>query len=118
MSLVLVVDDDLVVAKLVARMVEFCGHEAVTEMDSMRAVTAHVKDPRLKAVLADYLMPKLDGLELLMAFADTRPEVRRVLITAAPHERAVQEAKKAGLVQMVIAKPPAIADIELALAWL
>lgn len=118
MTRILVVDDDIMVARLVARVVEFCRHEAVVEMDSMHAVAAHIGDRRIGAVLADYMMPGFNGVEVLTAFMDARPEVRRVIITAAPHEEELLEAKRAGIVQLIIAKPPSVTDVEFALAWL
>jgi CheY-like chemotaxis protein len=117
MALVLVVDDDAMVAHLVARIVQFCRHEPLEVMDPL-AAAQRVTDRAVRCVLSDYMMPKLDGIELLTIFHDQRPDVRRVLITAAPREQAVEDARKSGVVQAVIAKPPSIADIEQALAWL
>ncbi len=115
---VLCIDDDETVARLIAEIVEFCGHEPIIEKDSMDATTKHVADMRIQAVLTDYMMPRLDGVDVLLIWQERRPEVRRVLITAAPNEHSVREAGKSGVAQMVIAKPPGIADIKMALAWL
>ena len=118
MALVLCIDDDPTVANLVAEVVKFCRHEPVMEHSSMDAIARWARDERLAAVLADYLMPRMDGLELLDVFREQRPMVRRVLITAAPTEEAVRRAEREGLVQMVIAKPPSISDVRQALLWL
>lgn len=115
---VLCIDDDESVARLIADVVEFCGHEPILETDSMDAVTKHTKDQSIKAVLTDYMMPRLDGIDLLVIWQESRPDVRRILITAAPSEGAVREAGRSGVAQMIIAKPPNIADIKMALAWL
>lgn len=118
MALILCIDDDLSVAQLIAEMVESKGHEPVTETDPVDAVQRWIRSPKIVAVLTDFMMPKLDGVELLSAFMEARPEVRRVLITAAPHEDAVRRAKKDGVIQMLIAKPPSFSDIKQALLWL
>lgn len=118
MALVLCLDDDESVAKLVADVVRFCQHTPVVEMSSIDAVSRHLRNADLLAVLADYMMPQMDGLEVLDVFRAERPDVRRVLITAAPTQEEVRRAEREGLVQMVIAKPPNISDIKLALAWL
>jgi DNA-binding NtrC family response regulator len=115
---VLVIDDDVTVAKMLAEIVEFCGHAPVLCYDSLEAASRYVRDPAIAAVMTDYLMPRLDGLELLSIFLEQRPRVRRVLVTAAPQEVAVRAASNLKLVEMVIAKPPTIADVRLALAWL
>lgn len=118
MARVLCIDDDDSVARLVADVVAFCRHEPIIEHDALLAVSLHARDSKLKAVLSDYMMPKMDGLEVLTCYRDLRPDVRRVLITGAPSEEEVKRAAHEGLVQLVIAKPPAISDIKLALAWL
>jgi len=115
---VLCIDDDETVARLIADVVEFCGYEPIIETDSMKATTQHLRDKKIFAVITDYMMPRLDGVDVLAIWQEQRPEVRRVLITAAPQEQAVREAGKSTIAQMVIAKPPSIADIKMALAWL
>lgn len=119
MALVLCIDDDLTIARMVADVCRFAGHETAIETSSIDALTKWVHDHRVKAVVTDLLMPKLDGIELLIVFRDLRPEVRRVLITAAPTEQeSVRKAEADGTVQMTIAKPPTISDIRLAVSWL
>ncbi len=117
MALVLVVDDDESVARLVAKMVAFCTHTPLVLSDPFQAAAA-MREREVGALLTDYMMPKLNGIELMLLAQDTSPRTRRVLITAAPQETEVREALKSGVAQMVIAKPPGIADIEIALAWL
>jgi CheY-like chemotaxis protein len=77
-----------------------------------------MRTERPVAILADYMMPRIDGLEVLAMAQEQHPNVRRVLITAAPQEQAVRDAVTSGIAQMVIAKPPSIADIKMALVWL
>lgn len=117
MAKVLCVDDDASVARLVGDVVAFCGHTPEVITDSMAAVNA-LYDPAVRAVLADFMMPRLNGIELLTIVQDRDVTIRRVLITAAPTEADVLQAARSGIAQMVIGKPPGIADIRLALAWL
>lgn len=117
MAKVLCIDDDEVVARLVAEVVEFCGHSPIVETDAVKAA-GMVREQNIAAVLSDYMMPRLDGIDILVIWQQSRPSVRRVLITAAPHEAEVRDALRSGVAQMVIAKPPGIADIKMALAWL
>lgn len=119
---VLCIDDDESVARLMAEMVEFVGrnyggYEAVICMDAFDAIGA-IREPLVKAVVTDYMMPKLDGLEFLVVVQEQRPDIRRVLLTAAPNETPVREARKSMLAHTVVSKPPSIRDMELALAWL
>lgn len=117
MALVLVVDDDESVARLVADVVAFCKHTPLVVDDPFRAA-AELRAQKIAALLTDYMMPKLNGIELMLIAQDSSPQTRRVLITAAPTEVEVREALRSGVAQMVIAKPPNIGDIKLALAWL
>lgn len=105
-------------ARLIADVVTFCKHEPVVETDAVDSVAPHIQDMRVKAVLCDLMMPRMDGIEVLGLWMESRPDVRRVLITAAPQEESIREAVREGIVQLVIAKPPNIADIKYALAWL
>lgn len=118
MKRVLCIDDDASVVRLITEVVEFCGFDSILEMDSMAAATNYLNDSSIVAVLTDLMMPKLDGIDVLTVWQQNRPEVRRVLITAAPQEHSIKEAVKQHIIQMVIAKPPSIADIKMALAWL
>jgi len=115
---VLCLDDDLTIARMIGDVVEFCGLVPVVEQDSIEATSTHLRDSAVRAVLVDYMMPRLDGITVLLMWQESRPDVRRVLITAAPQETEVREALRSGVAQMVISKPPSIADIKMALAWL
>jgi DNA-binding NtrC family response regulator len=114
---ILVVDDDRVTLHALCRIVSFCGHTPVAEVDSVTAANAYFLDSRILAVLTDYLMPRLDGLELLSIWQDVRPQVRRLLVTAAARTD-VRDVSKTGAVQMVLIKPLSLADMKAALAWL
>lgn len=114
--LVLVVDDDLTIAQMVGRVAEFTGCSPVIETSSLRAAEHVWKG--VAAIITDYMMPGLDGLELLEVFRQGAPKVRRILLTAAPGEPEVAAALRSGLAQRVISKPPTLSDLENALAWL
>lgn len=116
MASVLVVDDDVAIAQMVARVVHFLGHHPVICTDTFDAILHHRRGHR--AAVVDYLMPRFDGLELLASIQEVEPTCRRILLTAAPGEAPVREAVASGLVQRVIAKPPSLFDMEQALAWL
>lgn len=116
MASVLVVDDDVAIAQMVARVVQFLGHQPVICTDTFDAILHHRRGHG--AAVVDYLMPRFDGLELLAAIQEVEPSCRRILLTAAPEEKAVRDAAASGLVQRVLSKPPSLFDMEQALAWL
>lgn len=114
---VLCLDDDAVIAKMVGDVVRHCGHDPVTETDPLAAIVSHVRGG-FAAVITDLYMPKITGLEVLMAFEQSSPKTRRILLTAASPDEEIRSAVKSGLVHMLISKPPTINDIRTALAWL
>lgn len=118
MALVLCIDDDFTVAKMVADIVEFCRHEPVVETNPIEAVATWIHDPRLAVVITDYMLPRMNGIEVLSIVQEARPEVRRVLITAAAKDEAAHRAARDGVAEMLIIKPPGIEDIRRALSWL
>ena len=114
---VLVLDDDVEIARMVARVVELLGHTPHVETSSVEAVIKHGRTG-LDAAIVDLMMPRLDGLEVLAQLQESQPATRRILLTAAPTERSVRDALTSGLVQLLVAKPPTLSDLQLALAWL
>lgn len=114
---VLVLDDDVEIARMVARVVELLGHTPLVETSSVEAVIKHGRTG-LDAAIVDLMMPRLDGLEVLAQLQESQPATRRILLTAAPTERSVRDALTSGLVQLLVAKPPTLSDLQLALAWL
>lgn len=116
MSRVLCLDDDRAIAEMVGRVVRFMQHEPIICTDSFEAIMRHRF--QIRAAVVDYLMPRWDGIEVLAAIADVNPTCRRILLTAAPEEKAVRDAAASGIAHRVIAKPPTLLDLENALSWL
>lgn len=117
MKKVLCLDDDRTIAEMVARVVRFCGHEPVVETNSVDALVRWSRGG-LAAAIVDYLMPGVDGVEVLASLQEHTPSCRRILLTAAPKESAVLDALSSGIIQRVIAKPPLLDDLSGALDWL
>lgn len=114
---VLCLDDDLTIARMVARIVEFCGHEPIIETSSVDALVRW-SHGELSAAVVDFLMPGIDGLEVLAALEESSPKCRRILLTASPNEPRVRESVANGLVERCIAKPPSLDEMTGALDWL
>lgn len=107
---VLCIDDDPTIAALLSLLVTDCGHKSVVLTDPMLA-EPHLFDPDVQAVLTDYMMPRMNGIEVLRLCQKLRPGIRRVMVTAAAHEHPVIEALRQGLAHQVILKPPSPGDI-------
>lgn len=86
MATVLVVEDDSAIAELVQGILEDEGHTAVLAEDGQQAL-ARLRERRFDLIVADLMMPNLDGRGLRQAIADT-PAYRAIpviLMTAASY---------------------------------
>jgi len=94
----LVVDDEPEMLELTRMVLEqsFPGvavETAETAMDALRLMETRAYD----AVVSDYRMPQMNGLEFLIQAADRIPEDRRILMTAYADRNLQQRAREAGL---------------------
>jgi two-component system, NtrC family, response regulator len=76
MSMVLVVDDDPLVRKSIAQVVQKFGHKAVAAANIAEAMT-HIQDEPFDLVLCDVRLPDGSGLDILPGLknSSSRPEV-------------------------------------------
>lgn len=108
----LVVDDDLDLALMLARVVSHFGHTAVACADATQAIEEHSLR-RFDAVITDYLMLP-DGIAVLEAFEHT--DAYRILLTASYATIEISNAVRQGTIHEVVTKPATIADLRLALS--
>jgi DNA-binding response OmpR family regulator len=104
---VLVVDDDPVVADLVAFRLQRMGLEVTVEADGESGLAA-ARRLRPALVVLDWLMPRMDGLEVCRALrADADPALARtpvLLLTAKSQDPDLERGFAAGATDF-IAKP-------------
>ncbi len=81
MRKVLVVDDELTMAEMVADGLAERGF-ATTPLSSSREAAKRLADERFDALVTDLRMPELDGLELLSVARSVAPECAVILMTA------------------------------------
>jgi CheY-like chemotaxis protein len=113
---VLVAEDNPALARLTTRLVEKLGHDAeavASGADAVRRALAGDVD----LVLMDVHLPDLDGIaaatEIVDRRLDGRPRVVGLTATAVESER--RRCLEAGM-EVVLAKPPRLDELELALA--
>jgi CheY-like chemotaxis protein len=85
MKTVLIVDDEFCIREALSEILEADGYAVVTAQDGTEGL-ARLDDARPDVVLLDFMMPAMDGLEMLRRMRDL-PEHRGtpvVLMTAAP----------------------------------
>ena len=89
---ILVVEDEESVRAALYRVLTNAGHEVIAACDGEQAL-ALASDPRAACdlVITDVVMPQMSGLELAERLAETRPEVRVILISGHLNDRAMQD---------------------------
>jgi two-component system, NtrC family, sensor kinase len=105
-SRVLVVEDDdelrATLQRVLARFLP--GVSIVTARDAQGALSVLEKQP-VNLVLADYRLPRTDGLALMETLRERFPGVQRVMMTGDPdHDLAIRATQEAG-VQRFFVKP-------------
>ena len=78
---VLIADDDQTIRALLADMLAAMGHEVLTAADGAEAVELAL-GARPDALILDFLMPRLSGLDALQAIRDRGLDVPAVLLSA------------------------------------
>ncbi|MCA9557403.1 MAG: response regulator, partial [Myxococcales bacterium] len=111
---VMVIDADATAAARLARHIEAAGHQVLTSPSGQAGLGALADQP-CDVMLADLVMPGLDGLELLDRLRTTAPDVRVVLMAQAPEAVDVVEAFRAGAADFLL-KPVSRLEISRCLA--
>ena len=95
MSTVLVVDDDVIVTKILAMNLESCGYEVITACNGKEGLVSALKnDP--DAILLDIMMPVMNGLEMLEELRSCS-YVPVIIVSAYGGSEYVERARKLGI---------------------
>lgn len=92
---VLVVDDDAVMCEACRSVLERHGFRTDTEQDAFEGRDRAIRGP-YALLLLDLRMPGLNGLEVLRAVRERRPDVEVIVITAYPSVESAVKAVKLG----------------------
>src|SRR4051812_43605549 len=94
-NLVLVVDDDLSLRRVMKMQLEEAGYQVALAADGKQA-EAIIDEQRPKLVITDLQMPGVGGLELLHRIREDHPETTVIIITAFGSVETAVEAMKVG----------------------
>ncbi|MCC7153023.1 MAG: response regulator [Bryobacterales bacterium] len=99
--IVLVDDEEMVITSIRAYLAletEYTVHGFTAPLEAVKFLRGHEVD----VVISDFLMPRMNGLELLAAAKDRQPEAARVLLTGhADKQSAIQAINQVGLFQFL-----------------
>ncbi len=76
----LVVDDDVIVSKLVRRVLTEAGWLVTSAVSGNEAMTI-LKNQRFDLVVTDIVMPEVDGIEIIAAVREHQPTARIVAMS-------------------------------------
>ena len=101
---VLIVDDDELILRALARILETAGYVTHCHLAPEEALGA-LEQERPVVIISDYMMPGMDGIEFLKRARHLAPGAVRILCTAAEDFKVALQAVNAGEVFRIISKP-------------
>jgi len=112
---VLVVDDDVRTARLLARMLEEDGFDVEVSSDGARAIGRLSRSPAIDMLLTDLHMPHADGLTVARYARSLNPTMPVFIVTGYP-EMVTNIESALAPVARVFAKPVAYPELTAAMA--
>ena len=113
---ILIVDDEVHVAKVLADSVRLQGHEALVAISGEEGL-ALLAQKRPDALFLDLVMPGMSGIEVLRRIREVHPALPVVVITGHASTAEIEEAKRLGVTDCV-AKPFVLNQLNRALGTL
>ena len=99
---VMVVDDEAMVVGAIQGFLELETDHRVLPFTSPKAALERLRDDAVHTIIADLMMPEMDGVEFLTRAREVRPEATRILLTGyADKENAIRAINDAGLYQYI-----------------
>jgi response regulator RpfG family c-di-GMP phosphodiesterase len=101
---VLIVDDDELILRALARILETAGYSTRCHLVPSEALAAISHDGP-GVIISDYMMPEMDGIAFLKQARARSPGATRILCTAAEDFKVALDAVNSGEVFRIISKP-------------
>jgi two-component system chemotaxis response regulator CheY len=102
MGRLLIVDDALIMRKVIRDVAESVGWEVVAEARNGREAVEHYKALRPDLVTMDLVMPLLGGLEALREIRAHDPEARVLIVTALDQKQMLMETIASGALDFIV----------------
>ncbi|MBK7045678.1 MAG: response regulator [bacterium] len=100
---ILLVDDEEMVAQVLARGLRRLGYRVVTHLDSRTALADFTQTPELfDIVITDQIMPQMSGVRLAQKIHEVRPDIPVALCTGFRDSFNEQQAREAGVADFIL----------------
>lgn len=113
---IMIVDDEVYVAKMLAESVSLQGHEVIVAGSGQEGLFLLGQGP-VDAVFLDIVMPRVSGIEVLRRIRETQPALPVIVITGNASANEINEARRLGVTD-VIEKPFGLRNLTEALETL
>jgi response regulator RpfG family c-di-GMP phosphodiesterase len=107
MNRILLVDDDALILKALSQILQDEGYQVICHSNPVRAL----QERDFEVVITDFLMPQMNGVELLAALREFNPRAVRMLLTAAGDFKIASDAVNRGEVFRLLGKPWSIPEL-------
>lgn len=107
MDRILLVDDDPLIVQALSRILRSEGFEVIAHSDPVAAS----EERGFSVVITDFMMPHLNGVELLGILKQNNPSAVRILLTAASDFKVASDAVNRGEVFRLMSKPWTLGDL-------
>ena len=107
MDRILLVDDDPLILQALTRILRSEGYEVIAHCDPAKAA----QESDFVVVITDFMMPQMNGIELLGVLRRARPEAVRILLTAAADFKVASDAVNRGEIYRLLGKPWTLAEL-------
>ena len=101
MAKILVVDDDVIARPVAVNLLVQAGYQVVEALDGVQAVSKY-EDERPDAVLMDIQMPRMEGMNALVAIRKYGPKARVIMVTGIADKQVALAAIKMGARDFIV----------------
>ncbi len=108
---VLLVDDEVDFATLMQTVIDSWGYEVITAYNGEEAIEI-LKNENPQAVIVDYVMPDINGVELLRKIREIDSGIAAVMFTAHPTDRAIEGTKELNVAAFIPKAGPSAGTYE------
>jgi putative nucleotidyltransferase with HDIG domain len=107
MDRILLVDDDPLILQALSRILRSEGYDVLAHTDPVQAS----RECEFVVVITDFMMPQMNGIELLGVLRKANPQAVRILLTAAADFKVASDAVNRGEIYRLLGKPWTLAEL-------